>query len=49
MVFLINKQQYSLSILDGKSVMGRYKFEILLMAFLISKQQCCLSIKHGKK
>jgi len=35
---LISKQQYCLSIVDGKSEMGRYKFENLLMTFLINRQ-----------
>ena len=47
--FLINRQQYYLSIVDGKSEMRRNKFENLLMTFLISKQQSYLSNKDGKK
>ena len=45
---LISRQQYCLSIVDGKGEMGRYKFENLLMAFLINRQLYWLSIVDGK-
>ena len=49
MAFLTSRQQYCLSIVDGRKWDEEVEVENLLMAFLMSKQQNYLSNIDGKK